>query len=527
MTPFPTKHLTAPAEPLPAESPNAHTQAGSPDSAPGSSRLDRPDGLRPRPIRLMRSPSDSMLCDVRRTELFQALRESEQAQSPAQVSQVAAQQAGPPDDDEPWAAPLPAEQAADHPPDRPRPATGALLERMARALPEPFKLMKVAGTTAVVSLANVAARMRAGRGLPQWAALGVSTVGTAATLALLFKEAMAIGAQRRAEAALRRPDLAGQPLADVVGQLMANQLAQPAASFDWSKPGLFVNAMGQDMAAEVAHVLARTLDSAHRMQPADAARISANLAGLVNGLAQLPDLRTRLADTVSEANGQCQDRVGVSLGRLMMAQRMNECRAPDAAPEYVLDCLLLHAATNAASAFVHDIVGPDHEPSAELMLHAYYSVGVCMMDIGIKQGDLFPSPEFVDQTDVIHYNEVHEWALALQADLVRPQLGSLTLYAGAAVDLLTQHGGTEFQEIFSARLAHRIEPALAPLYARDELLRHQVATGQVEETEYLNQCQQMMQESQDIRWRVYETAVRSVVFGTSGVWDAPALPVAA
>lgn len=365
------------------------------------------------------------------------------------------------------------------------------------------------------------------------AALGLGVVGAAATVAMLFKETVGLRHLRREEEAqreaLRRPDLAGQPLAEVVGSLMERigQATSPAASFDWSAPGLFVDAMGNDMSLDVAHMLARAIESANSMPPAAGGiSVLGNLAHLAESLATFPDMRARLANTVSEANEQCQDRLGVSLGQLILANWMHAIRAPEAPPAGVVLCSLMHAATRAATGFVHDLVGREAEtgevvePSAELMLYTYHAIEAGLRELDVNLPYVFPPNDYVDGDDVLHYDVVRQWAEDLTSGLVEPLLGRLELNARSVVDLLMRHGGTEVEEIFSSRLAPLLERGMADLRRRDEEL--QAAKDQMPSDVYVGECAQLMQESQAIRRTIYEKAVRSATLNTDGVWNAPA-----
>jgi hypothetical protein len=424
------------------------------------------------------------------------------------------------------AGPFPAEHVFDvyRQPAGPQPHPAVrLLERMARALPEHGTLLKVVSTTACASLANVAVRRRTGHELPPKVEIGVGAFGVAAALALLFKEKMVQGVERRAEAALRRPDLAGQSLGEIMGRLLALTGDSRDASFDWSAPGLFVDDRGNDVAADVAHVFARAIDSAGRMLAAG--DVTDTLVPLAVGLATDPDLRAMLANTVSEANGQCQDLVKVSLGQLMGVQGMHEIRRPDALPIVVVGELLQHATTRAASTFVHELVGPGVEPSAELMLHAYHAVETRLAPFGLAQLGRFPAPELEDWKDVKHDEAVNQWADALTAGLTKPMADLLVIDAGAVVDVLMQHGGTDFEEIFSSRLANRIKSALEPLHLRDEQL--QADKDKMPVQDYVDGCRQLMQDGQDARRTIYKRAVHDAIYREGREWEVPAQPAPA
>jgi hypothetical protein len=251
-----------------------------------------------------------------------------------------------------------------------------------------------------------------------------------------------------------------------------------------------------------------------------------NLTTLANGLAERPDLRTTLANTVSKANGHCEERVAVNFGQLMLAQEMDNMRQPDVRPDQVVLTVLQHAATRAATAFAHQLVGPGAEPSAELMIAMYHFIQERLRAVGIEQYPFFPFPVRHDPKDARHYPAVIQWGNALTAGLLNPRLlGPQKLHAGATVDLLTQHGGTEFEEIFSSRLAHHIKPAMEPLLFRAEQL--QANKDKLPDQDYMAHHRQLIQDSQDVRRKIYEKAVLHAIHGTGAMWEVPARPAPA
>lgn len=126
----------------------------------------------------------------------------------------------------------------------------------------------------------------------------------------------------RAAAHLRDEDLAGRPIADVVGDIRGyrggSSSAPASRSFDWTQAGLFVDRNGIDQTAQVSHLLNRILQNSIKNEDGT---ISSVRAGLVNDLLDKletdPEHRSGLANQVLEINAACIDRANVGFNIMM------------------------------------------------------------------------------------------------------------------------------------------------------------------------------------------------------------------
>jgi hypothetical protein len=355
-------------------------------------------------------------------------------------------------------------------------------------------------------------------------ALGYSLAGMAGAAFAIYTCIAPRGPEAEAGAGvgalLRRLNLRGQPLGDVIRSFCDGN--SPAARFDWSTPGIFEDDLHNDQAAEVSHVLARAFRLA-RQNPA----LVPALQTFADQLACQPDLRKALASTVRDANATCDDRLGVSIGRLMLSGVLHQLRDPATPPSDVVHVLTLHAAMQAIHTRIFELLAQQAwppsismwvrrllpaapawppAPSAELLLLGSHAVQSGLREAGLAVPEVFPARQYLVEDVRRHEHRVKADALQIARTFAAPG-GSAQLLA-----LLQAHGGKEVDEILSARLHHHLEPV------RERLLEHEpqgtsadaLAAGGQQQEAYLAACQ-------DLFIRAVDDALR----GTGALWVAP------
>lgn len=196
-------------------------------------------------------------------------------------------------------------------------------------------------------------------------------------------------------------------------------------------------------------------------------------------MATRPELRADLADLVVDANGQCQDRIGIRLGELLLTQSLGEVRDPAAAPGDVVLTLVLHAATQAMKKQLADRLGHDAVPSADLLLAGFHVMQSTLQEQGIDVPTLFPAEDDRDEADLLAQRDtIKPDALEIvRCYGLQPPEGASSSQAGAASSadrgtglamLLRDHGGKACDEILTARLTHLREPVLADWREKDD-----------------------------------------------------------
>ncbi len=358
--------------------------------------------------------------------------------------------------------------------------------------------------------------------------LGLVLVSAPLTLAIVYGTLQA----RRTEAdALRRPELRGLPLDEVIKQFCGPGTA--AARFDWNTPGLFVNNMGADMTDEVSHILARAFAAAGT--PAGSS-LAPELRAYADNLASSADLRTALAQTASEANAACDDRVGVRLGELMLAGLMHTVRDKAAEPRAVVGTLVLHAAARAMERRISALLaqGQDPEaaappPSAELMLAGCHAVQAALIRRGMAVPNLFRAQLFSMDDLRRHRNNVVAAAEDI-ADACCPPTASGEQAGHAVAVFLERHGGEAAMQILSTRLAHLTKPLEADvqkaLGALDEALEGSTdpTNPVMTEQQYLHEADQLKRDYDTGVARVRAQAIAGALAGDDANWMAPEAP---
>lgn len=314
-------------------------------------------------------------------------------------------------------------------------------------------------------------------------------------------------APRRPEAPgwalMRRFHLRGQPLGDVIKSFCDRNT--PAAQFDWSAPGVFVDDLHHDQAAEVSHVLAR----AFRLAGRNPALLPA-LRTYANQLASQPDLRKALAVTVRDANASCDDRLGVSIGRLMLSGVMHQLRDPATPPPDVVHALVLHAATQAIHSRIFGLMAEQDNPtapSAELLLLGSHAVQSGLREAGLAVPAVFPENLYLANDVRRHQHRVKAAASQIAQTFAGPGGGA------SLVGLLQAHGGKDVDEILSARLDHHLAPV------RERLLQDQ---PQGPDADGLAAANQQLQAYQAACNDLFVRAVDDALWGNGGLWTAPA-----
>ncbi|MHA6832028.1 type III effector protein [Ralstonia pseudosolanacearum] len=389
---------------------------------------------------------------------------------------------------------------------------------------------RIQQTVSATSVAfSMSSRRFPGYGLEK-VGLGLVFVSAPLTLAIVYGTMQA----RRAEAeALRRPELQGLPLDQVIKQFCEPDAT--AARFDWNAPGLFVNTMGTDMTSEVSHILARAFAAAGT--PAGSS-LAPELRTYADNLASSTDLRAALAQTAYEANAACDDRVGVRLGELMLAGMMHTIRDQAAEPRAVVGTLVLHAATRAMERRISALLaqGRDPEaaapsPSSELMLAGCHAVQAALTRRGMAVPNLFREQLFSMDDLRLHRNNVVAAAEDI-ADACYPPAASGAQAGRAVAVFLERHGGEAAMEILSTRLAHLTKPLEADvqnaLDALDEALEAPAdpTTPAMSEQQYRHEADQLKLAYDEGVAQVRARAIAGALAGDDAGWSVPEAPAA-
>lgn len=336
------------------------------------------------------------------------------------------------------------------------------------------------------------------------AAVGFALAAAGAATFMLYTCMAPQRPEGQAGAQLRRLHLSGRPLGDVIKSFCDRDT--PAAQFDWTAPGVFVDDLHNDQAAEVSHVLARTFRLAGR-NPA----LLPALRTYANQLASQPELRQALAATVRDANAHCDDRLGVSIGRLMLSGVLHQLRDPATPPADVVHTLVLHAATQAIHTRIFGLLRPE-APSAELLLIGSHAVQSGLREAGLAVPEVFPENLYL-VADVRRYQHLVK-AAAIQIAQTFVGTGD----SASLVEQLQAHGGKDVDEILSARLDHHLEPV------RERLLQDQ---PEGPDADGLATANQQLQAYQAACKALFIRAVDDALLGDGGLWAAPAVAGAA
>jgi len=347
---------------------------------------------------------------------------------------------------------------------------------------------------------------------------GLASLGAAAYLVYTCM------ASRHAEAGegggMTRLQLRGQPLDDVIRSFCGRDT--PAARFDWLAPEVFVDDLRIDQSEEVSHLLAR----AFRLTKDNPALIPA-LQNFANQLASQPDLRQQLAATVRDANASCDDRLGVSIGRLMLSGVLHQLRDPATPPSDVVHVLTLHAATRAIHTRIFELLAEParprppytrifgrraeparpEPPSAELLLMGAHAVQSGLRQAGLAVPEVFPKRLYLVADVRRHQHRVEADALQIARSFAGPGGGA------NLVGLLQAHGGKEVDEVLSARLYHHLEPL------RERLIADQ---PQGRDDQGLAAAQWLQHAYKTARDELFMRAVEGALCGTGDLWVPPA-----
>jgi len=268
-----------------------------------------------------------------------------------------------------------------------------------------------------------------------------------------------------------RPELRGLPLDQVI--LGFSEPHSPAGRFDWQAEGLFMDQQGRDMQSEVSHVLARIIDFAAQPAGAD---IAPALRGYLDGLATRAELRRTLAEAAADANATCDDRVGLRLGELMLAESLDRAIDPAAmTPRDVVHTLVLHAAVRVMEGHIGQLLGPDQVPSADLLLAGWRDMQEALRSRGFEVPELFPQRLFVESGDRELLDPVAKFAAATADGLT--SLSGTVPCAAAVVRLLSEQGGAVGRAVLDARLGHLSHDLLAGLHRQLEALDDEKEAG--------------------------------------------------
>lgn len=333
---------------------------------------------------------------------------------------------------------------------------------------------------------------------------------------------------------LRHPEMAGLPLNEVLGKFCPPGSA--AAQRDWSAADLFVNSHGNDVAAEVSHLLMRAFSTAAgQAGPPTGMRAGGEALSLMQSLQALaerlsssePDRRW-LADLVTDANATCDSRVGVGLGALLLASRLQDLHRPGTLPTQGLHTLLLYAATRELEARIRDLLGQQAEPSAELLLVGFHRVQqVLQQEFRVPVPAVFPENILHDPADSVHLDAVQDIAAELGNHLFRPYadegirhpLDELKrLLPGERIlALLRRHGGEDFERFFQAHHGHDVRTKVGSLEEKwEQLERDSMA---LTSKDYLARSEALKQEHGALENRVYSAAINRVMAGYGTGWS--------
>jgi hypothetical protein len=333
---------------------------------------------------------------------------------------------------------------------------------------------------------------------------------------------------------LRHPELAGIPLQDVLGKFCPSGSA--AGQRDWSVPGLFLNSQRNDVAGDVAHLLMRAFSTAER-QPAPATGMRAggealslmqSLQALAERLSTSEQDRRWLADLVTDANAACNSRVGVGLGALLLATRLQDLHRPGTVPADGLQTLLLYAAMREVEARISALLGQQAEPSAELLLTGFHHVQQFLQwEFRVPVPSVFPENILHDPADAAHLDTVRNTAEDLCKDLFRPYVDDSIrhpldelkrLLPGERIlDLLRRHGGDDFERFFHAHHGHDVSARAQGLDEKwEQLERDKMA---LTSKDYLARSEALKLEHREHENRVYSAAINRVMAGYGTGWS--------
>lgn len=310
-----------------------------------------------------------------------------------------------------------------------------------------------------------------------------------------------------------RPELRGLPLDQVI--LGFSEPHSPAGRFDWQAEGLFVDKQGRDMQSEVSHVLARIIDFAAQPAGAD---IAPALHGYLDGLATRAELRLALAEATADANATCDDRVGLRLGELMLAESLDRATDPAAMmPRDVVHTLVLHAAVRVMEGHIGQLLGPEQVPSADLLLAGWRDMQEALRSRGFDVPELFPQRLFVESGDRGFLDTVAEFAASTADGLVSPS-GTVPC-AAAVVRLLGEQGGAVGRAVLDARLGHLSHDLLAGLHRQLEALDDEKEAGLMTAPDYKVAADGLKQAYEKGIVQLRERAIGSALEGGTDGWQ--------
>lgn len=335
---------------------------------------------------------------------------------------------------------------------------------------------------------------------------------------------------------LRRPELAGISLDHVFRDWCLPQ--SPAAGTEWSAPGLFIDQMGRDMGADVAHLLSRSFAEAGQGQPAGAggeAPLLGSLRAYADRLSRDPEARKWLANVVSDADAACDARASVSLGTLVLAGFLQDMHDPATPPGQAVGTLVFYGAMKALEVQVRELVGPHGVPSAELLTAAFHTVQEDLHARGVPVPAVLARHNLTFQAD----DHLTEPAMNLARGLVEQCLGPAD-EAGPSdtfgtlpirpvgtrlAQLLREHAGQECEQLLASRLAHRVGLALAPLDARMDALEEQLGAGTLAEADYLAGCNELKAGRRQAEDRVLAHTLNDALMGSGSTWSPQERPM--
>lgn len=167
--------------------------------------------------------------------------------------------------------------------------------------------------------------------------------------------------------ALRQVHLAYRPLAKVVNDFRAartNSSSSNRPAFDWSRPGLFINEAGQDVAREVSHYLNRLLDTLQNTAGQNTRENYDSLNAYLDLLEENPEARSVLAYQVQDLNAQCLNRNAAGINTILREIRKNYS---DAMPvkDFILSAVLEIALKEADAEVFEHMQEIEEFPTAE------------------------------------------------------------------------------------------------------------------------------------------------------------------
>lgn len=343
--------------------------------------------------------------------------------------------------------------------------------------------------------------------LPQAARSAMDSIVSGALLLVFMTYVFRLSDQQR-----HRPELRGLPLHQVI--LGFAEPHSAAGRFDWKAEGLFMDTQGRDMRSEVSHVLARIIDFATQPTGAD---IAPALHGYLDGLATRAELRRTLAEAAADANATCDDRVGLRLGELMLAESLDRATDPAAmTPRDVVHTLVLHAAVRAMESHIGQLMGPDQVPSADLLLAGGRDMQLALRSRGFDVPEVFPRRLYVESGDRELLDPVARFA-ASAADALASPSGTAPR-AAAVVRLLGEQGGTVGRAVLDARLGHLSGDLLAGLHRQLEALDDEKESGRMTDLHYKAAADGLMQAYEKGLVQLRERAIGSALEGGTDGW---------